>query len=57
MQRQIKAGVNTEKRSRLKQSAKNLQEQLPAPLHRSMELPQEKGASTWPGAHEVHLCG
>ena len=46
-QQQIKAAVHTEKRSRLKQSAKNIHEQLPAPLQRSMELSQEKGASTW----------
>ena len=46
-QQQIKGAVYTEKRSRLKQSAKNIQEQLPAPLQRSMELSQEKGASTW----------
>ena len=46
-QQQIKAAVHTEKRSRLKQSAKNIQEQFPAPLQRSMELSQEEGASTW----------
>ena len=46
-QQQIKASVRIEKRSRLKQSSKNIQEQLPAPLQRSMELSQEKGASTW----------
>ena len=46
-QQQIKAAVHTEKRSRLKQSAKNIHEQLPAPLQHSMELFQEKGASTW----------
>ena len=46
-QQQIKAAVRIEKRSRLKQSAKNIQEQLPAPLQRSMELSQGKGASTW----------
>ena len=42
-QQQIKAAVRIEKRSRLKQSAKNIQEQLPAPLQRSMELALEKG--------------
>ena len=46
-QQQIKATVHNEKHSRLKQSAKIIQEQLPAPLQRSMELSQEKGASTW----------
>ncbi len=47
IQRQIKAAVRSEKRSKLKQTAKSLLEQLPAPLQRSMELSQEKGASTW----------
>ena len=46
-QQQIKAAVRTKKSSRLKQSPKNMQEQLPAPLQRSIELSQEKGASTW----------
>ena len=46
-QRQIKAAARTEKRSKLKHAAECLQEQLPAPLQRSMELSQEKGASTW----------
>ena len=46
-QQQTKAAVRTEKRSRLKQLAKNIQEQLPAPLERSIELFQEKSASTW----------
>ena len=46
-QRQIKAAVRTEKRSKLKHAAECLREQLPAPLQRSMELSQEKGASTW----------
>ena len=46
-QRKIKASTRSEKQNRLKQSAKNLLEQLPIPLQRSMELSQEKGASTW----------
>ena len=46
-QQQIKAAVRIEKCSKLKQSAKNIQEQLPAPFQRSMELSQEKGASMW----------
>ena len=35
------------KRTKQKEDAENLQRQLPVPLQRSMELSQEKGASTW----------
>ncbi len=46
-QRKIKATTRSEKQNRQKQSARNLLEQLPTPLQRSMELSQEKSASTW----------
>ena len=46
-QQELKAGVRCNKRMKQREDARNLQNQLPAPLQRSMELSQEKGASTW----------
>ena len=46
-QRDIKASLHSNKRTKMRDDAKILQNELPAPLQRSMELSQEKGASTW----------
>ena len=46
-QQDIKAKLCSEKRAKQNEVASNLQSQLPASLQRSMELSQEKGASTW----------
>ena len=46
-QRDIKASLRSNKRTKMRDDAKILQNELPAPLQRSMELSQEKGASTW----------
>ena len=47
VQRSIKSKLSSRKRTEQVEEAKNLQKQLPSPLQRSMELSQEKGASTW----------
>ena len=41
----------------MKPSLKNLQNELPGPLQRSMELSQEKGASTWLTALPINDYG
>ena len=46
VQRSIKSRLNSHKHTQQVEEAKNLQNQLPSPLQRSMELSQEKGAST-----------
>ena len=46
-QQSIKKKILHDKQVKQKEDAKNLQRNLPAPLQRSMELSQEKGASTW----------
>ncbi len=46
-QQDIKAKVRSDKRVKQKEDARKLQSQLPASPQRSMELSQEKGASTW----------
>ena len=46
-QQDIKAKLCSDKRAKQNEVASNLQSQLPASLQRSMELSQEKGASTW----------
>ena len=46
-QRLLKAGAQSEKKSKQKEDAEDLQKQLPAALQRCMELSQEKGASIW----------
>ena len=45
-QRNIKVRVHSNKCSKQREDARNLQNQLPSPLQRCMVLPQEKGAST-----------
>ena len=47
VQRSIKSRLNSRKRTQQVEEAKYLKNQLPSPLQRSMELSQEKGASTW----------
>ena len=47
VQQDIKAKVRSDKRVKQKEDARNLQRQLPVSLQHSMELSQEKGASTW----------
>ena len=47
VQQSTKARLRSHKRTQQKEEAKNLQNQLPSTLQRSMELSQEKGASTW----------
>ena len=46
-QQNIKLRIRSNKRTNQREEAKNLHHQLPAPLQRSMEHSQEKGASTW----------
>ena len=46
-QQEIKANISSRKRTQQKEEAKNLENQLPPNLQRSMELAQEKGASVW----------
>ena len=46
-QRTIKAQLHSSKRIRQKEEAKRVQDQLPTHLQRSLQLAQEKGASTW----------
>ena len=46
-QQEIKANISSCKRTQRKEEAKNLENQLPFNLQRSMELAQEKGASAW----------
>ena len=47
VQQSIKRRIQQTKHTKQKEAAKSLQSLLPAPLQRSMELAQEKGASTW----------
>ena len=47
IQHAIKSRAHSSKQARRRQDAKDLQSQLPASLHRCMDLSQEKGASTW----------
>ena len=47
VQQSIKRRIQHSKRMKQKEDAANLQRHLPLPLQRSMELSQEKGASTW----------
>ena len=47
VQQSIKRRIQHSKRTKQKEDASNLQRNLPIPLQRSMELSQEKGASTW----------
>ena len=47
VQQSIKRRVQHIKHAKQKEHAKNIQHNLPAALKRSMELSQEKGASTW----------
>ena len=46
-QRDIKARIHSNKRIKLRDDTQNLQNELPSLLQRSVELSQEKGASTW----------
>ena len=46
-QQNIKLRIRSNKRTNQREDARNLHHRLPAPLQRSMELSQEKGASTW----------
>ena len=46
-QQAIKAQLHSSKRIRQKEEAKRVWDQLPTHLQRSLELSQEKGASTW----------
>ena len=46
-QQSIKRRIQHTKRTKQKEDVNELQHNLPAPLQRSMELSQEKGASTW----------
>ena len=47
VQKQTKVRIRHHKRMQQNVEAKNLQTQLPSTLQRSMELSQEKGASSW----------
>ena len=47
VQQNIKRRIQQTKHTKLKEETKNLQSNLPSPLQRSIELAQEKGASTW----------
>ena len=47
LQQRTKARLCSHRRNQQKEKAKNLQEQVPSTLQRSMELSQEKGASAW----------
>ena len=47
VQQSIKRRIQHSKCLKQKEDANNLQRNLPIPLQRSMELSQEKGASTW----------
>ena len=47
VQQSIKRRIQHMKYLKQKEDAKNLQRNLPTPLQRSIELSQEKGASTW----------
>ena len=47
IQQSIKRRIQHVKHAKQKEHAKNIQHNLPAALKRSMELSQEKGASTW----------
>ena len=47
IQQSTKARLRSRKRTQQKEEAKNIQNQLPATLQRSLELSQEKGASAW----------
>ena len=47
VQQSIKRRIQHMKYMKQKEDAKNLQRNLPNPLQRSIELSQEKGASTW----------
>ena len=47
VQQNIKRRIQQTKHTKQKEEAKNLQSNLPSPLQCSMELAQEKGASTW----------
>ena len=46
-QRSVKVQLRSSKRMRQKEEAKRVQDQLPTHLQRSLQLAQEKGASTW----------
>ena len=46
-QQEPKTRARSNKRAKHRENARNLESQLSAPLQRSMELSQEKGASTW----------
>ena len=46
-QQSIKRRIQHRKHTKRKEEAENLQHNLPPPLQRSLELAQEKGASTW----------
>ena len=46
-QQDAKTKARSNKRTKQREDARNLESQLSAPLQRSMELSQEKGASTW----------
>ncbi len=47
VQQSTKARICSRKRTRQNEEAKSLQNQLPSTLQRSMDLSQEKGASSW----------
>ena len=47
VQQNIKRRIQQMKHTKQKEETKNLQSNLPSPLQRSIELAQEKGASTW----------
>jgi hypothetical protein len=56
VQQSTKARFRSRKRTRQKEEAKNLQNQLPSTLQRSMELSQEKGASAWLTSLPIEDC-
>ena len=57
VQQSIKRRIQHMKYMKQKEDAKNLQRNLPNPLQRSIELSQEKGASTWLTALPINEHG
>ena len=54
---ETKTRARSNKRAKQRENARNLKSQLSAPLQRSMELSQEKGASSWLAALPIDEHG